>query len=264
MGPGPRPVQGRSRTRAARRAWRMDQPGATQVALATPPDYTRHSAAAGMTPAPVAYPTNGRLGDLMPSVYCTGCGEANPEGARFCAQCGTPLVRIQGERVADTTSTISLAGSDLDEAGEETGADSAAVAALPPGTEVPEWHPLADFLPAVAVPEDHTTQQEQEEGMFGSNRRARARAARAAQGEVARLMGEVAQLNHQLGLDRPWPERYLTWLWHALHGNLGTSFVYREPVRDLIASRFSVSAELVVLAMILGLASLLLWLIWRP
>jgi hypothetical protein len=134
MGSGPRPVQGRSRSRAARRAWRMDQPGATQVALATPPDYTRHSAAAGLTPAPVAYPTNGRLGDLMPSVYCTGCGEANPEGARFCAQCGTPLVRIQGERVADTTSTISLAGSDLDEAGEETGADSAAVAALPPGT----------------------------------------------------------------------------------------------------------------------------------
>ncbi len=134
MGTGPRPVQGRSRTRASRRAWRMDQPGATQVALATPPDFTRHSAAAGMTPAPVAYPTNGRLGDLMPSVYCTGCGEANPEGARFCAQCGTPLVRIQGERVADTTSTISLAGSDLDEAGEETGADSAAVAALPPGT----------------------------------------------------------------------------------------------------------------------------------
>jgi FHA domain/zinc-ribbon domain len=86
-----------------------------------------------MTPAPVAYPTNGRLGDLMPSVYCNACGEANPEGARFCSHCGTPLVRLQGERVADT-STISLAGSDLDDAGEETGADSAAVAALPPGT----------------------------------------------------------------------------------------------------------------------------------
>jgi len=112
----------------------VDQAAATQVALAAPPDFTRRSAAAGMTPAPVAYPTNERLGDLMPSVYCTGCGEANPEGARFCAQCGTPLVRMQGERAADTTSTISLAGSDLDEAGDETGADSAAVAALPPGT----------------------------------------------------------------------------------------------------------------------------------
>jgi len=69
----------------------------------------------------------------MPSVYCTGCGEPNPEGARFCSQCGTPLVR-PGDRVADTTSTISIAGSDFDDAGEESRADSAAVAALPPGT----------------------------------------------------------------------------------------------------------------------------------
>jgi FHA domain/zinc-ribbon domain len=87
-----------------------------------------------MTPAPVAYPTNGRLGDLMPTVYCNACGEANPDGARFCSHCGTPLVRLQGERAADTTSTISLAGTELDDASEETSADSAAVAALPPGT----------------------------------------------------------------------------------------------------------------------------------
>jgi pSer/pThr/pTyr-binding forkhead associated (FHA) protein len=87
-----------------------------------------------MTPAPVAYPTNGRLGDLMPSVYCNACGEASPEGARFCSHCGTPLVRLQGDRPADTTSTISLAGTELDDGSEETGADSAAVAALPPGT----------------------------------------------------------------------------------------------------------------------------------
>jgi len=25
----------------------------------------------------------------MPSVYCTQCGHANPEDARFCSQCGT-------------------------------------------------------------------------------------------------------------------------------------------------------------------------------
>jgi predicted nucleic acid-binding Zn ribbon protein len=112
----------------------MDQQGPGQVALTVPPDFARHSASAGLAPAPVAYPTNGRLGDLMPSVYCTGCGEANPEGSRFCSQCGTPLVRRQGERVADTTSTISLGGSEFDDASEETSADSAAVAALPPGT----------------------------------------------------------------------------------------------------------------------------------
>jgi pSer/pThr/pTyr-binding forkhead associated (FHA) protein len=71
----------------------------------------------------------------MPSVYCTGCGEANPEGARFCSHCGTPLVRQAGDRVADTTSTISIAGTELDgDQGDEFAADAAAVATLPPGT----------------------------------------------------------------------------------------------------------------------------------
>ena len=72
----------------------------------------------------------------MPSVYCTACGAENPEGARFCSRCGTALVRLPADRVADTTSTISLAGSDLDsETGDELAADeAAAVATLPPGT----------------------------------------------------------------------------------------------------------------------------------
>ena len=71
----------------------------------------------------------------MPSVQCTACGEANPEGSRFCAQCGTPLVRLPGDRVADTTSTISIPGGDVDtDTAEVLAADAAAVAALPPGT----------------------------------------------------------------------------------------------------------------------------------
>jgi pSer/pThr/pTyr-binding forkhead associated (FHA) protein len=71
----------------------------------------------------------------MPSVYCTGCGEANPEGARFCSHCGRPLTWRPGDRGADTTSTISLGGGDLDaDSGDDLDADAAAVAALPPGT----------------------------------------------------------------------------------------------------------------------------------
>jgi hypothetical protein len=88
-----------------------------------------------MAAAPIGQPTNGRLGDPMPSVYCTGCGEENPEGARFCSHCGTPLVQWQGERSAEVTSTISLGGSDLEgDVADEAAADSAAIAALPPGT----------------------------------------------------------------------------------------------------------------------------------
>ena len=49
----------------------------------------------------------------MPSVYCARCGRASPEGARFCSHCGAPLLRGGGERPGESTSTISLAGTDL-------------------------------------------------------------------------------------------------------------------------------------------------------
>jgi hypothetical protein len=72
----------------------------------------------------------------MPSVYCTRCGQANPDGARFCSYCGTMLARSGGEHPGETTSTISLGGADLGEAEyvEESLPDSAAPETLPPGT----------------------------------------------------------------------------------------------------------------------------------
>jgi ribosomal protein L40E len=120
----------------ARRARRMDRQRSSQVAWKAAPDLARIPAAAGAAAASGAHQTDGRLGDLMPSVYCTACGAENPEGARFCSRCGTALVRLPADRAADTTSTISLAGTDLDsETGDELAADDAAVVAtLPPGT----------------------------------------------------------------------------------------------------------------------------------
>jgi hypothetical protein len=113
----------------------MDRDQQAQVALNASSEYARLGAAEGAASLPVVQPTNGGLGDLMPSVYCTACGEANPEGARFCSQCGTPLVRMSGSGAADTTSTISIGGTDLEiDLGDESGEVAAAVAALPPGT----------------------------------------------------------------------------------------------------------------------------------
>jgi ribosomal protein L40E len=114
----------------------MDRQRSPQVAWEMAPDLARIPAAAGAPSASGTHQTNGRLGDLMPSVFCTACGAENPEGARFCAHCGTALVRLPADRVADTTSTISLAGSDLEsDSGVELAADdAAAVATLPPGT----------------------------------------------------------------------------------------------------------------------------------
>ena len=70
----------------------------------------------------------------MPRVYCTRCGEANPEGARFCSQCGSPLTRGGGERPGETTSTISLAGAEFSEAEFAEPLDDTSVEALPVGT----------------------------------------------------------------------------------------------------------------------------------
>jgi FHA domain/zinc-ribbon domain len=76
----------------------------------------------------------------MPSVYCTQCGHANPEDARFCSNCGTPLTRgvprpVPGDP-GDSTSTISLGAVEAGEGdtGDDLTADQAGVEALPPNT----------------------------------------------------------------------------------------------------------------------------------
>lgn len=42
----------------------------------------------------------------------------------------------------------------------------------------------------------------------------------------------LQEARHALGLDRPLPEQYLSWLWHALHLDFGTSYVTGRPVLD--------------------------------
>ena len=66
--------------------------------------------------------------------FCTECGHQNPDGARFCANCGHRLVAV--ERRDDQTSTL---GFGAPERGDEsdsnlTAADEAAVEALPKGS----------------------------------------------------------------------------------------------------------------------------------
>jgi pSer/pThr/pTyr-binding forkhead associated (FHA) protein len=43
--------------------------------------------------------------------FCTSCGKANPDDARFCSQCGSRLLPAEGDGGADATATINLAGS---------------------------------------------------------------------------------------------------------------------------------------------------------
>ena len=57
---------------------------------------------------------------------------------------------------------------------------------------------------------------------------------------------------HALGLDQPLWQQYLTFLWDALHGNLGNSFVYNEPALTLILQRMPATMELAVSAVLLS------------
>jgi hypothetical protein len=77
----------------------------------------------------------------MPSVYCTQCGHTNPDGARFCSNCGTPLtgrVPPVTEEAGDSTSTMSLSAIEAavaaEQQGDEPTVDHAGVESLPPNT----------------------------------------------------------------------------------------------------------------------------------
>lgn len=59
---------------------------------------------------------------------------------------------------------------------------------------------------------------------------------------------ELSRTRHQLGLDQPVAERYLHWLWQAVHGNLGASYASGLPVSHELFSRFPATLELAVTA----------------
>ncbi len=63
--------------------------------------------------------------------------------------------------------------------------------------------------------------------------------------------GELALISRQLQLDEPFVVRYWHWLDGLLHGNLGESFVYREPVASLLAPRAVNTVFLVLYAAVI-------------
>lgn len=65
--------------------------------------------------------------------------------------------------------------------------------------------------------------------------------------------GARRELTRRLGLDRPLPERYATWLWHALHGDLGTSIATQRPVAGLLLPAFGQTLLLASCAFVLVL-----------
>jgi len=56
----------------------------------------------------------------------------------------------------------------------------------------------------------------------------------------------------QLGLDQPWPVRYVKWLQQLAQGNFGISFNSKAPVTDLIAQRLPQTLQVVGLAYVIA------------
>ena len=51
----------------------------------------------------------------------------------------------------------------------------------------------------------------------------------------------VAEMKRFYGFDKPVYTRYGMWLWNVVHLNLGNSYVYQDPVWDVIKTRFPIS-----------------------
>jgi peptide/nickel transport system permease protein len=63
----------------------------------------------------------------------------------------------------------------------------------------------------------------------------------------------IATLNKQYGFNRPFFDRYWSWLTGALHGNLGNSIQSQEPVTHILQSALPVTLEIALLALVISL-----------
>src|SRR5262249_57765407 len=64
---------------------------------------------------------------------------------------------------------------------------------------------------------------------------------------------ELAKLRKELGLDKPYHEQYLIWLWQMVSLNPGDSIFTNEPIPVSLKKAIPVTLELAALALIIGL-----------
>ncbi len=73
---------------------------------------------------------------------------------------------------------------------------------------------------------------------------------------VTLMMGEhiqpdvVERVRKEMHLDDPWPQRYVLYMWDALHGDLGRSYKIKREVADLIGNAFPKTIALTVAALL--------------
>jgi microcin C transport system permease protein len=65
---------------------------------------------------------------------------------------------------------------------------------------------------------------------------------------------QLQQLREYYGFDKPVLVSYGDWLWKVLRGDLGSSYRYNEPVREVIAERFPVSLYYGIITLVITYA----------
>jgi peptide/nickel transport system permease protein len=63
----------------------------------------------------------------------------------------------------------------------------------------------------------------------------------------------IAQVRQTLGLDKPVVLRYVTFLWNAVRGDLGDSFLYRRPASQIVMQSVPATLELALVGMAVAL-----------
>jgi peptide/nickel transport system permease protein len=64
---------------------------------------------------------------------------------------------------------------------------------------------------------------------------------------------DIARIRISLGLDRPFLVRFGDWLWHILHGDLGTSIFTNLPVTHMIAQRIEPTLSLMLMTVVFAI-----------
>lgn len=63
---------------------------------------------------------------------------------------------------------------------------------------------------------------------------------------------QIQALRHELWLDRPFLVQYIHWIDNLVHGDLGNSLMYRDPISSVLAQRLPITLYLAFLAFILS------------
>jgi peptide/nickel transport system permease protein len=75
-------------------------------------------------------------------------------------------------------------------------------------------------------------------------------------------MAERQQVSESLGLDKPLPIQFMTFLGSALQGDFGQSFVYNRPAMSVIFERLPATLELATTALVLSLVIGMVFGLW--